>query len=893
MSENEPMIQTPAEFGQFELQKELGHGGMGGVYLARDKMLDRMVAIKVMSKSLGADPLFVERFQREAQAAARLNHPNIAQIYSFGQENGMPYIAMELVSGGSLDKEMESNPGTLDAVRVMAIGQQMANALSVAAEQGLVHGDVKPENVLFDAEGNAKLVDFGLAAMQGDSDEIWGTPYYISPEKVKRQKIDYRADIYSLGGTLYHALTGVPPFDGADPTEVVKARFEGAPKKPTEVRPDLPDGIDEIILRMLEVEPAMRYPTYESLLGDLKRFLAKFGNVKLTTKVAGPKIKFKGKRNVVRLSAEEGVGAPVEDAAELAPVEEEEEKKGLSVGAIIGLVAAGLVLVTIATVGGLMWYVHSTKVAEQEKRALEITTTADKARAAIRETVASIQKFGESFHELVERSDKIMAETVSELRKIIPDELKEETASLILPPPTKEMQDAAVYTNELYAAFAAKEKAEAAQKEAEAAAEKAAEAARVATTNNPAATAVTTNAPAAVNASTNAPVAAAGTNKVEAVNAEAKNPEEKTEEAAEETPAEGEAGQETKPEEKKMEIPNAINDFRELWNDAYYCRAADIRVQANVALLLKRAEKVNELNPDNVSAFEEKTKVVEALAKFSQEMVEQFEMTKGMKCVEQTRRKVTLIRSRAKTILENATRQIRVAKLKAEREAKKVAEAAAKAEAEKREAEEHAALEEAEVNAVNTKYESLVSMRLKHLEWEPALKQINGITVKTQKGRDARNLAKTKIELMRDLQYHFVKHAKGFEFRNGSVVTAVTKDSLTVQKRRKIKGKWSDSGSPSGINWNRFYARQQYIGMMNEFINKLVMQGRERLSLNAKTRANLMFGAALTLQTLFTENEGAAAFVPVLVKDAVKDFEACREEATRLFPGVTLDASEE
>ena len=257
----EQMIPTPSDFGHFVLERELGHGGMGGVYLARDKMLDRKVAIKVMLKSLGADPAFVERFQREAQAAARLNHPNIAQIYSFGQENGMPYIAMELVSGGSLDKEMEANPGTMDPVRVMKVGQQVADALALAAEQGLVHGDVKPENVLFDADGNAKLVDFGLAAMQGDSSEIWGTPYYISPEKVRRQKIDYRADIYSLGGTLYHALTGVAPFEGEDATEVVKARFNGPPRKPSEVRADLPPDLDPIIMRMLEVEPSMRYPT--------------------------------------------------------------------------------------------------------------------------------------------------------------------------------------------------------------------------------------------------------------------------------------------------------------------------------------------------------------------------------------------------------------------------------------------------------------------------------------------------------------------------------------------------------------------------------------------------------------------------------------------------------
>jgi serine/threonine-protein kinase len=278
MSNNEETnsIQTPTDFGQFVLEKELGHGGMGSVYLGRDKMLERPVAIKVMLKSMGEDPEFIERFKREAQAAARLNHPNIAQIYSFSIQDGQPYIAMELVSGGSLDKEMSQNPGQLDPVHIMTIGKQVAEGLSLAAQSGLVHGDVKPENILFDEEGNAKLVDFGLAAMQGDSSEIWGTPYYISPEKVRRQKIDLRADIYSLGATLYHAVTGVAPFEGADATEVVTARFNGPAKKPSEVRSDLPPELDSILLRMLEVEPAMRYPTYESLLSDINRYLATF-----------------------------------------------------------------------------------------------------------------------------------------------------------------------------------------------------------------------------------------------------------------------------------------------------------------------------------------------------------------------------------------------------------------------------------------------------------------------------------------------------------------------------------------------------------------------------------------------------------------------------------------
>ena len=377
----EPMIKTPAEFGHFLLEKELGHGGMGGVYLGRDRMLDRPVGIKVMLKSLGDDPTFVERFQREAQAAARLNHPNIAQIYSFGTEQGMPYIAMELCTGGSLDKDMEKNPASMDPVKVMRLGRQLAEALALAAEQGLVHGDVKPENVLYDTEGNAKLVDFGLAAMQGDSNEIWGTPYYISPEKVRRQPIDYRADIYSLGGTLYHALTGQPPFEGVDATAVVKARFEGPPPKPSAIRPEIPKEIDDIIMRMLEVEPSMRYPTYESLLGDMRRYLDKAGPEK--TAVTSSRIRLKGRKPKMSMGTT-ATGLAADGVAELTPIAVGEagegEKKKMSIGLIVTLVVVGIFLLIGAVVGGLFWYVHAEKVAEEKAARQQVVQTLTKAR---------------------------------------------------------------------------------------------------------------------------------------------------------------------------------------------------------------------------------------------------------------------------------------------------------------------------------------------------------------------------------------------------------------------------------------------------------------------------------------------------------------------------------
>ncbi len=265
---------VPARLGSFILLDLLGHGGMGGVFRAHDESLGRDVAIKVMLKSLGDNQEFVQNFRREAQAAAKLNHPHIAQIYSFGTEKGQPYIVMELVGGKHFDK-MISAENPLDPALVMRIGADIADGLKMAAEVGLVHGDIKPENILLDERDQAKLLDFGLAStVNQTSDEIWGTPYYIAPEKVRRQKTDHRSDIYCLGGTLYHALAGIPPFDGADAVAVVKARFMGPPKPLREIRPDIPQEVADIIDRMLQLEPGRRYPTYDSLLGDMRRYVS-------------------------------------------------------------------------------------------------------------------------------------------------------------------------------------------------------------------------------------------------------------------------------------------------------------------------------------------------------------------------------------------------------------------------------------------------------------------------------------------------------------------------------------------------------------------------------------------------------------------------------------------
>jgi hypothetical protein len=299
---------VPARLGDFLLLNLISTGGMGGVYRARDESLGRLVAIKVMLKKLGDDLDFVERFKREAQAAAKLNHPNVAQIYSYGQEAGQPFIVMELVSGHRFDRMIESYPEGIDPETVLRVGVDIAEGLKAADEIGLIHGDIKPENILLDEKRKAKLVDFGIASSvdQAASEGIWGTPYYIAPEKVRRRRSDARSDIYSLGATLYHALCGQPPFEGETPLDVVKARLTADPVPLVEVREGFSKSLSDCVARMLQREPAHRYPTYASLLSDFRRELEALGTHN------GSAARVTGKRVVIkrRETAETTPGHP-------------------------------------------------------------------------------------------------------------------------------------------------------------------------------------------------------------------------------------------------------------------------------------------------------------------------------------------------------------------------------------------------------------------------------------------------------------------------------------------------------------------------------------------------------------------------------------------------------
>jgi tRNA A-37 threonylcarbamoyl transferase component Bud32/predicted RNA-binding Zn-ribbon protein involved in translation (DUF1610 family) len=264
-------LTIPAKLGNYILLRQLGAGNMGSVYEGYDTALSRRVAIKVMHASIEEDPEFAEQFLREGRALAALNHPNIVQIYTCGDQDGNAFLVMELVNGGSLDETTDESEQA-DEAETLRMAVEITKGLQAASGIGLAHGDLKPQNILYDRKGHAKVADFGLARFQGEeikAGEIWGTPYYIAPEAARGAQPDARTDIYSFGATLFHALAGEPPFEGETAQQTVVARFKQPAPDLKELRPEIHPKTAEVVARMLEQERFKRYPNYDSLLDDL------------------------------------------------------------------------------------------------------------------------------------------------------------------------------------------------------------------------------------------------------------------------------------------------------------------------------------------------------------------------------------------------------------------------------------------------------------------------------------------------------------------------------------------------------------------------------------------------------------------------------------------------
>lgn len=262
--------------GRYQLNKLLGEGGMALVYRATDLNLRRPVAIKILREQYAADPEVVERFEREARSAAALSHPNIVGVYDRGFEDGMHYIVMEYVEGETL-KEIIRRQGPLPVDRIIHLGVQLADALEHAHRHGVVHRDVKPQNILVTADGRARIMDFGIAVAAGESQltragMALGTADYISPEQARGDPAGPPSDVYSAGLVLYEMATGRPPFRAQNPMAIARMHIEDPPPLPAVLNPALPSRLESVILKSLAKDPSRRFAT----AGDLARALREY-----------------------------------------------------------------------------------------------------------------------------------------------------------------------------------------------------------------------------------------------------------------------------------------------------------------------------------------------------------------------------------------------------------------------------------------------------------------------------------------------------------------------------------------------------------------------------------------------------------------------------------------
>ena len=876
---SEQLIQTPCIFGEtgnLLLERELGRGGMGGVYMGRDKMLDRPVAVKVMLKEYGSDQQFVEKFKREAQSAARLIHPNIAQVYSYGISDGMPYIAMELVAGGSLYTLM-SNSGQTDVPRVMKICEQVAQALRCASDQGVVHGDIKPENILLDANGNAKLVDFGLAAMQKDTSEIWGTPYYIAPEKVNKEIPDFRADMYSLGGTLYHALTGVAPFEGADADEVVRKRFETVCKKPSQLRSDLTPQIDALVMKMLEFDKAKRFPSFEALLAEFKNVMAtglQAGAAPTTDTLESasssssgkPKLKLKSTKKRFKVTSSSSSDEGEEEAKSSSrkkkrryeePAEEEDESSG-KLGKVLFAVIGGIIAVSAF----LAWYVHHDKKVREAELRVQLETGFEE----VRKVLSTTEKMAD---ECQKNADAFAEKTMNECQRIT-DEFGKlfsaEIASMLKPPPSKELLDAMESVKE--------------QTEGEA-------------STNDAPNKVEAPQTTAQQAPTAPQPKRSSFRPPQGDELDANSPEgqdylkqkkewEAKQGAAQQSDAPaGEAGQAGEAEQAQapeLKMPQEAKVIVDLWNRAYSCKACAIILHHRIDKLIEKIHNANFPGQDEAT--------LDKYSDFSREIVSEYDAIKSSEEYSKLQKSESYIKDRGGRTITETVKRLRTERLEEERRLKKIKEA----EDEKKRLEEMAQRKaekiKEETAAIKDKFEALATAGVfRQLDWKGAKRQLNALKgdFETAEGAVAADLVIRKVAAMELVQEILKRNLKDFKFERGKALRGMKVIEVDDREMRILK---KDGKSTMKMNWPKFY--RECHGNLNELFNTFIVRGRRNGTpkLRPKDWSEAMMGAALTMRIICSDDPAASVRGEQIAKEAVRQFEVYRSLATEFFPDI-------
>ena len=284
--------------GKYRIEEKLGEGGMGAVYKATDLTLDRPVALKVLLAEITEDQKLRDRLRQEARALARFNHPNIAILYEFDEVNN--FLAMEFIEGQTVD-HLLSKEGVLKTEKIVGIMKQVLPALSMAHRAGIIHRDIKPSNIMVTNQGSVKIMDFGIAKVSGSGAQtvstgrIVGSYLYISPEQIEHRTVDARTDIYSLGATLYEMATNHVPFETENHFLLMKAHIEEPPSLPSDKNPEIHSGLELIILKALEKNPADRYQSAEEMLSALSALPPE-----KKRKRKPPKVKKEGEESVLR-----------------------------------------------------------------------------------------------------------------------------------------------------------------------------------------------------------------------------------------------------------------------------------------------------------------------------------------------------------------------------------------------------------------------------------------------------------------------------------------------------------------------------------------------------------------------------------------------------------------
>ena len=351
--------------GRYELIEKIGEGGMAVVYKAKDRLLNRYVAIKILRPEFTQDEQFLDSFKRESQAAAGLQHPNIVSIYDVGRTGNINFIVMELVDGRPLSDFIKEK-GRLDYKTTIDIAKQMASALSIAHKHQIIHRDVKPHNIMITSDGIAKLTDFGIAravsnaTMVADTSKIIGSVHYFSPEQARGAYVDERSDIYSLGIVMFEMLTGRVPFDGETPVEVALKHINEDVPSPAKLVPGIPPALDKVVLKATDKYQTERYKSADEMLEALK-------NVEFVTQMVGDRV-FAGEKDN-KLRQDENVVAPVNNKREdreqemvVLPANSrkpksktDDSKKKKKIAIIIGIAAAAiLILFGILYVSGII-----------------------------------------------------------------------------------------------------------------------------------------------------------------------------------------------------------------------------------------------------------------------------------------------------------------------------------------------------------------------------------------------------------------------------------------------------------------------------------------------------------------------------------------------------------